>query len=426
MKLPQLRVKDFLEHFSALEQSKKLVRVSGRVLGIREMGSRLKFADLYSDGHQVQVMLDGEELMMRGDIVQVDGVAQMQKNATIKCEKLRVLQECTARDLLPSRKTGLSDPHLRVEMRHVDLLYNSMNVFQTRSRIIKDLRERLHLEGFMEVETPILSKEAGGALAEPFVTRVSSNGEELFMRIAPELWLKRCIVGGMERVFEIGKVFRNEGVDKTHQPEFTMCEFYGAYTELEQVMQFVTDYISTNVMRLESVDRVDIVEEVERATNATGICEMSQNALLELVKTFEPTIYNTLPKHSLFDKLVAHYVEPKYQNGAVFLMNHPLYSSPLAREHPSRRGQAERFELFIKGMEVANGYVELADADEQLRRFEAQAEENGRPVSRGDREYVEVLRFGLPPTVGCGLGVDRLVMLATAQKSIKHVILYPH
>lgn len=421
----KLRVKEFLDCFALLEKSKTLVQVSGRVLGVRVLGSKLQFADLYSEGHQVQIITDDSQLM-RGDIVQVEGVAQMQKNPTIKNERLRVLQQCKDRNSLPSRKTGLSDAYLRMELRHVDLMYNSMQVFQKRSEMIRRLRELLHENGFIEVETPILSKEAGGALAEPFRTKRDVDDVQLYMRIAPELFLKRCVIGGMERVFEIGKVFRNEGMDNTHQPEFTMCEFYWAYSELEQVIQFVLNYLKAVGLAFDDVKRVDLVEEVEKATGLNVLQNDSEQKMFDLVKQIDPNVRNILPKHSLFDKLVSHFVEPKYSKGAVFFMNHPLFSSPLAQENPQKRGQASRFEMFVDSMEVANGYEELRDADEQLARFEKQARESGGTVAKGDREYVEALRMGLPPTVGCGLGIDRLVMLATGAKSIREVILFPH
>ena len=423
-----VRIGEFLEQFRIFLNDQRTVRLCGRLQGIRNLGPKLTFADLISDGHKVQVMTNGGTLS-RGDIVQLEGVAYLGKNEntpTIKTSNIKVLRDCERRDQFPSVKTGLSDPHLRVEKRHLDLaVNNSINLFKMRAQIIRHLRDTLHENGFTEVETPILSYEAGGALAEPFITCPHDgngyNKNPFYLRIAPELFLKKCIIGGMERIFEFGKVFRNEGVDSTHQPEFTSLEFYWAYTSLEEVMNFVQEKLLKN--QFPKIERKDVVEELEKHLGEPLILSNRSFFVEKLKKIGFSSESKGLSMSKMFDTLVDYYVKPE----TVFLMNHPKFGSPLASTHPIKSDQTERFELFLNGIELANGYVELNDPEEQLERFRKQAIDNGKKdPDKGDLEYVEALRFGLPPTVGCGIGVDRLVMLLSAQKSIRDVILFPH
>ena len=422
-----VRIGEFLEHFRKYLNDQRTVQLCGRIQGIRAFGPKLTFADLISDGHKVQIMATGGALS-RGDIVQVEGVAHLTKNETtptIKSLNLKILKECEGRDQFPSVKTGLLDPHLRVEKRYLDLLVNnSIHLFKQRAQIIRHLRDTLHEYGFTEVETPTLSKEAGGALAEPFLTCPhieNSSNNSFYLRIAPELFLKKCIIGGMERIFELGKVFRNEGIDSTHQPEFTSLEFYWAYSSLEEVMSFVEEKILKN--KFPKIEKIDAVEELERHLGEP-VKLTDRNFFVEQLKKIGIGPKDgELSMSKMFDILIDYYVKPE----TVFLLNHPKFCSPLASTHATKSDQTERFELYINGIELANGYVELNDPAEQLERFRSQAVENGKTSpDKGDLEYVEALRLGLPPTVGCGIGVDRLIMLLTEQKSIRDVILFPH
>lgn len=261
-----MRIKDIiLTRTTGVGEKNKIITSQGRITAVRELGSKLVFADLYSDGQKLQLMT--ESPLSRGDIVEATGSLLPDKpTPTLKCTALKILQACQARNIFPSERTGLLDPHLRIQHRHLDLLLNgpTHEVFRTRHGLIRRLRERLWANDFIEVETPILSSSAGGAEAEPFITQREGGGERLYMRIAPELYLKRCILGGMERVFELGKVFRNEGVDRTHQPEFTMCELYWAYASLSAVKKLVSELVEAELDIKQPIRTVDVVAGLER------------------------------------------------------------------------------------------------------------------------------------------------------------------
>ena len=326
---------------------------------------------------------------------------------------------------------------MRCRARHLDLLANpsSFATFRARSRIIAQIRAFLSARDFMEVETPILSSLAGGATARPFKTApAASPSTELLLRIAPELYLKRLIIGGFDRVFELGKQFRDEGLDSTHNPEFTSCEFYAAYTGLDEVAQMVEQLWSELLdcvpeCRLPRVfQKMNIFDELRLRT---GINLCPNETLPEQLQSAEIVKLAQLPENApasrVFDRLVGRFVEPLCTHPTL-LFGHPLFTSPLAQASPQSPALAARFELFVAGKEVANAYAELNDPRAQLSRFREQARMKAagdEEIPAADEEFLGALDAGMPPTTGCGLGIDRLVMLLTSSASIRDVIFYP-
>ena len=324
--------------------------------------------------------------------------------------------------------------------------HQSRNVIVTRAKVIKYLREFLEKRSFLEVETPILGDRVGGATARPFVTWHNEMGKELSMRIAPELYLKMLVIGGFERVFEIGKLFRNEGVDHTHNPEFTSCEFYQAYADYHDLVRLTEELLSGMVDTLglspshqeaqldfsQPFNKIEFLPSLEAACNTTFPApdqlhsEDSLRFLMAQCAAHEVEVGPVVTAAKLLDKLVSRLVEPELVQ-PTFLLHHPLVMSPLAKQHRDVPGLAERFELFIAGKEVANAYTELNDPDEQRRALARVAQ-----LSAGDPEamlpdeaYCKALEYGLPPTAGWGAGIDRLVMVLTETPSIRDVITFP-
>ena len=362
----------------------------------------------------------------------------------------------------------VTDPNLRFRNRAKDLLSNphSRATLSTRFRIISSLRRFFEARDFVEAETPILSFAAGGAAAESFVTKskaLGSKADALHLRIAPELYLKQLVVGGFDRVFEVGKVFRNEGIDSTHNPEFTTCEFYAAYMEYEEMMDLTEELlrnIEANVKSLSGADenveqeggdakllfgrprdgqfaRISVYDELERILGKNKLPPASELGSPEAAKTLLdlcgknpslPALPAGTPRSAekILDHMIGHLIEP-FCMEPTFLCDHPVVMSPLAKEHRGRPGLTERFELFVRGRELCNAYTELNDPEVQRARFEAQRrvfEEHGDLESRGKKDdtFCEALEYGLPPTAGWGIGVDRLVMLLTGQTHIREVL----
>ena len=321
----------------------------------------------------------------------------------------------------------------------------SRNVIKTRARVISYLRRFLEDRDFLEVETPILSDKVGGANARPFLTWHNEMGRELVLRVAPELFLKQLVIGGFERVFEIGKLFRNEGVDLTHNPEFTSCEFYQAYADYNDLILLTQDLLRGMVETLElnpshnntalnfaePFDKIDFLPSLEAATNRTfpGPRELDtadslsflHSLLTERGLSLEGQVA-TVPR--LLDRLMGRLVEPDLVQ-PTFLLHHPLIMSPLAKEHRTCPGLAERFELFIGGREVANAYTELNDPELQRLALASQSRSDDPEAMLPDEDYCRALEAGLPPTAGWGAGLDRLVMTLTNTPAIRDVITFP-
>lgn len=441
---------------------------SVQVLAIR---GRYTGSDACGDGYSPEEeFAEVTSLLRRGDILGVQGFPGKSKKGELSIipTSLTLLAPCLPNLPLPSHKLAsegedveltLRDPEVRFRQRHVDLLVNKQTrkTFITRSRTISALRRFLEARGFLEVETPLLNPSAGGALARPFLTRSWAWGTNLALRIAPELFLKRLVIGGLDRVFEIGKVFRNEGVTPRHNPEFTSCEFYEAYADLESLISTTEEMLHSIVTEVAGSPRVPVqlgkgdgdeeaveVDFTPPFRRIWIVPALEERLGCRLPDINDPTtveelraivdkagILDTLPQpHTparLMDHLIGEFLEPECVQ-PTFLCGHPVVMSPLAKATPDDPGTSARFELFVAGVELANAYSELNDPAEQRSRFASQAAS----ASAGDAEahvvdepYCRALEVGLPPTGGWGMGVDRLVTLLTRTKHIREVLLFP-
>jgi lysyl-tRNA synthetase, class II len=421
------------------ESGDETLRIAGRVMARRDMG-KLVFLDLVDRSGRVQLFCQadrvGEVDVDLGDIVGVSGQPMKTRRGepSLAVEELVLLAK--TRRSLPDTFHGLRDTELRYRQRYLDLLMSeeARADFTTRARIVTAIRRYLDDEGFVEVETPVLQPRYGGAFAHPFVTHSNELDADLYLRIATELYLKRLIVGGLERVYEIGKDFRNEGVSYKHQPEFTMLEWYEAYADYQDTMvrieqlleQVALEVLGTTTVefREHEIDlkapwtRLGFVESLERLELWTRDPD-ELRAWLE-----ERGVDTTADKDwaQLVDHAFGHFVEPSLVAPTI-VHGHPVELSPFARTTDDDPTLTERFEYFAGGMELGNAYSEIADPDEQQRRFDEQSEHV--EGVRGDPDYVEALSYGMPPTGGLGLGIDRLVMILTGRDTIRDVILFP-
>lgn len=430
-------------------------RTGGRVQSIRGHKG-LSFIDIASDGHLIQVVVGSaiDVEFSRGDVVGVEGVlGRTQRGAlSIMASSLRVLTPCLR--VIPPIKTGLKNKESCYRQRYLDLLVNerSREIFRVRHRTVSFLRSFFDQRDFVEVETPMMNQIAGGAAAKPFKTYLNECDMDLTMRISPELFLKTLLVGGYSRVYEMGKLFRNEGIDYSHNPEFTSCEGYASYFDYNDVFTLIEDFVSSLVHHLfnsyvvryavedKEVEinfaapfkRIDILEGLNRelGTALTGeLLELDEGrevldklCVAHNVKCAEPRTTSRL-----LDKLIGEFLEGKCHD-PTFLMNHPKIMSPLAKEHRSIRGLTERFELFVRGKEICNAYTELNDPFDQRRRFEQQAKdrvEGDEEAQEFDEGFCYALEYGLPPAAGWGIGIDRLVMMLTGATNIREVLLFP-
>jgi lysyl-tRNA synthetase, class II len=415
------------------EEHDSAQRVAGRILGRRGHG-KLVFLDLVDRSGQIQLLCSADRVgtidLDLGDIVGVTGKPSRTKRGepSLAVEELVLLAK--TRRPLPDTFHGLVDAETRYRRRYLDLLVNkeTREYFLVRTRLVTAIRRYLDERGFMEVETPILQPRYGGALAEPFVTHSNELGTDLYLRIADELYLKRLIVGGLEKVYEIGKDFRNESVSYKHQPEFTMLEWYEAYADYEDTMARIEELVSEAARKATGTTRVSFrghevdlqppwrrIKLVE-ALEAEGVWTRDAEALRRLLEAREVDTGQDETWAQLVDHALSHLVEPKLIEPTI-LYDYPVELSPLARRKEGEEGIVERFEYFVAGMELGNAYSELNDAEEQAARF---AEIGG-----DDPDYVEALSYGMPPTGGLGLGIDRLAMLLTGNETIRDVILFP-
>ncbi len=438
------------ENFDSLEN--KEVAVAGRVMRIRSHG-KSTFLDIQDAFDFVQIYLNKDTLaddyglvglLDIGDFIGVKGKLMKTRTGevTILVEELTVL----AKSLhpLPEKWHGLSDREDRYRKRYLDLIANeeSGEVFKKRTSIIQEVRNFLNERGFIEVETPVLQPQYGGGFAKPFKTYQESLKKDLFLRIAYELYLKRLIIGGMEKVYEIGKDFRNESVDRSHNPEFTMLELYQAYADYYDMMEIVEELFERLLERF--VGSKELEYQGEKVSFKKGWQRFSYYGVLQ-EKTgvdFKGLSFNDIKKQAkklnieieglytsgkVLDAIFSEVVEPTIDK-PTFIMDYPKDISPLAKDKRDEEGVVERFEPFLFGMEIGNAYSELNDPIEQRKRFEGQSklrEKGDLETESLDEDFLTAMSYGMPPTGGLGLGIDRIVMILLNQPSIRDVILFP-
>ena len=438
----------------------KTVKIAGRIMALRKMG-KASFSQIMDSEGRIQFFIRrddvGDEsyscfkLLDIGDYVGVEGFVFTTKTGeiSIHTSALSVLAKSIRPLPVVKEKDGqifdsFSDKELRYRNRHLDLILNPevKETFISRAAIIRSIREFLDNKGFLEVETPVLQPLYGGANARPFITHHNSLDQTLYLRIADELYLKRLIIGGFDRVYEIAKDFRNEGIDRNHNPEFTMLEFYWAYADYKDCMELVEDLIRQSAEKIDAINinwggmDIDLSKKFirkpffELLSEATGhdIADLDENKLIEICTEKEIGIDDDFNLGQILDELMSELVEPKLIQ-PTFVIDYPKEISPLAKAH--RNGNpniVERFELFIGGAEFANSFSELNDPIDQRNRLEAQAllrdggDDEAQPI---DENFIQAMECGMPPTGGVGIGIDRLTMLLTGNRWIKDVILFP-
>jgi lysyl-tRNA synthetase class 2 len=439
-------LKNEFDEFSKEELEKKKVKgvVAGRIM-LRRMMGKASFTTIQDFSGRIQLYIRADEISNYdefknydlGDIVGVEGTVFKTNTGelSIHVKKLKLLTKSLRP--LPEKHLGLTDTEIRYRKRYLDLLTNpeSLEVFKTRAEIINNIRAFLLADDFIEVETPMMHPIPGGATARPFVTHHNSLNMDLFLRVAPELYLKRLVVGGFEKVFEINRNFRNEGLSTRHNPEFTMLEFYTAYVDsdfqikfIEKMFKAITKSLShkTNIFK-KAFHKLTMDEAILQFTSLKkkdldDIKKLKEFCKVEKIKT-DAKASQAIIKNEIFEALVEEkLLEP------TFITEYPIEVSPLARASTINPDVAERFELFIDGKEIANGFSELNDPEEQAERFKdqvAKKDSGDNEAMHFDKDYIEALEHGLAPCAGVGIGIDRLTMLITGTESIRDVLLFP-
>ena len=451
------RVAELLEKYAFLETGQKAETedwsLAGRIMSKRDMGKTI-FADLHDRTGRLQLYIRKDEVgeaafadwkdLDIGDLAGVHGFMFRSQKGELSLHLRSFAVLCKSMYPLPDKWHGLTDVEKRYRQRYVDLIVNPdvRDTFILRSRIISEMRRFIDSYGFFEVETPTLLHVAGGAAARPFITHVNALDQEMQMRIATELNLKRLIVGGMERVYEVGRIFRNEGIDTTHNPEFTMLELYAAYWDVNDMMEFnealIAHLVSTvtggkdeltigeqTVSFKRPFAHIEYLDGIAKHGGYTREQLLDPHGAAKITKELglpeSPTHGHALDK--IFERVLEpHLVQPTFVTG------YPVIISPLAKRRSGDPEITDRYELFCANMEISNAFTELNDPDDQRSRFEAQIKERAQgdeEIPEPDWDFVRALEYGMPPTAGIGIGVDRLVMLLTNQQSIRDVILFP-
>ncbi|MQG31906.1 MAG: lysine--tRNA ligase [SAR202 cluster bacterium] len=443
-----------LEETDPPDERLQNVSLAGRITSMRTMG-KAAFLDLQDASGSIQALLrqnnleDGFDLLKNldiGDHLGVRGNLIRTRTGQVTIDALELTVTAKGMRPLPEKYHGLRDMETRYRQRYLDLIANQdevMPVFVLRSKVIRGIRRFLDDRGFLEVDTPVLVPVAAGAHAKPFVTHHNALDQQLYLRIATELYLKRLIIGGFDKVYEIGRVFRNEGIDQDHNPEFTLLESYEAYADYNDIMEMVEQMVSTIAIEVNGSTKVAIGQDVidfappwqrvslrEELEKRSGVDLESYNDDALRQKAGEVGIDTKVleSRGRLIDKLLSTFVEPRLIQ-PTFVLDYPEEMSPLAKAKPDSPGYVERFEAFAFGMEIANSYSELNDPKIQRERFETQAQiqrlyEN-EEVDRQDDDFLTAMEYGMPPTGGLGIGIDRLVMLLAGQPSIRDVLLFP-
>ena len=425
-----------------LENTSISVKVAGRIMLRRLMG-KASFTTIQDMSAQIQLYLREDTLSNYddfktwdiGDIIGVEGELFKTNTGELSIKVTEAILLTKSLKPLPEKHQGLVDVEQRYRKRYLDLLVNeeAREVFLARSKIISETRNYFDSSGFIEVETPMMHPIPGGAAAKPFVTHHNALGMDLYLRIAPELYLKRLVVGGFEKVYEINRNFRNEGLSTKHNPEFTMLEFYTAYEDYEFQMDFVEALIK-HLSNLEQskrsfkkFTRVSFDEALTKNTSLNKKDLDDIDSLRKFAKSLKIENFKTLSIGKLKAEIFESEVEDKLSE-PTFIYKYPLEISPLSRKSEGDEGYVDRFELFIDGKEIANGFSELNDPEDQLERFKMQMEDKEKGDEEAmemDLDYIEALEYGLAPCAGVGIGLDRLVMLLTGIDSIRDVILFP-
>ena len=443
-------IREVLEDFDELSSSKRTVKIAGRMGSKRKHGKTL-FSDLYDASGKIQLYFrrdmlkenfDLLALLDTGDFLGVEGEVFRTKTEepTLLVSSFKLLGKSLRP--LPEKWHGLKDTETRYRQRYLDILSNphSREIFLIRTKMIDAIRSFLNERGFLEVETPILQPLYGGAMAKPFKTWYEALQQEMFLRIADELYLKRLLVGGFEKVYEIAKDFRNEGLDRFHNPEFTQIELYEAYKDYEELMEFTQDlflYITRTLFKDSKIiyqgyevdfskpwRRLPFLDTLEDKTGVKGILNLSTDELKGIAERFGIEVSESITKPKLLDKLFSSLIQEKIKE-PTFVIDHPKLLSPLAKVHRRDPRLVERFEIIICGMEIGNAFSELNDPIDQRERFEEQIRLR-EEYTVMDEDFIEALEYGMPPCAGLGLGIDRMVMLFTDSPSIREVILFPH
>ncbi|MBU8848613.1 MAG: lysine--tRNA ligase [Desulfobacterales bacterium] len=429
--------------------------MAGRMMAVNKMG-KSSFVRFKDGSDQLQVYLQknmlGDKIYSLfkkldiGDFIGVKGPLFQTRTGewTLLAKEFRLLSKAVRP--LPEKFHGLKDPEKRYRRRYLDLIMNedTRQIFIKRSKIVASMRRFFEEKGFMEVETPMMQPLAGGAEATPFKTWHNALGMELFLRIAPELYLKRLVVGGFEKVFEINRNFRNEGISTRHNPEFTMVEFYQAYADYEKLMDLTEEMFESIVKEIlgsttieyqgQTIDfkkgwqRIPMIESLVKIGGVDPAILDDTEALLNFAQENKIQITKKDRHGKILTKLFDILVEPRLIQ-PTFITGYPIEVSPLSRKNDVNQELTDRFELFIAGREIANGFSEINDPEDQHNRFLMQTRQRDEGNSEAhimDSEYVEALEYGMPPTAGEGIGIDRLVMLLTDSPSIREVILFPH
>jgi lysyl-tRNA synthetase class 2 len=450
---PSHIIREAITLFEEQGESSQNISLAGRITAKRSMG-RMSFIDIRDSSGKIQLsfrydLLGKEKYEFLqdidiGDIMGAEGKLFRTKSGELTLEVSDFVMLCKSLRPLPEKWHGLADVEKRFRQRYLDLISNeeSRNIFALRSKIITAIRSFLDKQGFMEVETPVLQPHAGGALARPFVTHHHALDEDLYLRIALELHLKRLVVGGFDKVYEIGRAFRNEGISVKHNPEFTLLECYQAYSDYNDMMRLVEEmlaHIAQEVLgntklafdgktidlslpwqrlylreAIENYSGIDFEDYPDAASLRSRMAELGME--IELSKG----------RGRLVDELLSTFVEPNLIQ-PTFLLDYPVEMSPLAKRRRGNDRLVERFEGFVAGREIANAFTELNDPLEQRDRFRQQLKEQvaDEEVEIADEDFLQALEYGMPPTGGLGVGIDRLVMLFTGQQSIREVILFP-
>lgn len=460
-----MRFEEYINKYSHIDAGSHhpnlIESLAGRIQEKRRAGKHLFFYTVTSDGKYIQYLVhrqtygnadefdDINKLIHRGDIVGVTGIVGKSKNGELSIFSTHMVILTPCFKFMPKLNFGLKDAELRARKRYLNLIVNpsSHNIFTTRASVFRSIRKYLDNMGFIEVNTPILSSVAGGAIAKPFITHHNDLDQDMYMRIAPELFLKELVVGGITRVYEIGPQFRNESITPKHNPEFTSLEFYMAYIDyyclMDMCESMITNIISSlhDTLKITYLDktidfstpyrRIDMMDELKNKTGISFPTDLSTDDSLNFIDSecirLDVECAHPRTMARLLDKLVETFIEPDCIN-PTFICNHPIIMSPLAKHHRDNNELCERFELFVNGMELANAYTELNNHVTQRERFlqqQSDKEMGDQEAHPLDDSFIDALEYGLPPCGGFGLGLDRFIMILTNNRTIKDVIPFP-